>query len=521
MSQDYGDYSPKRLSDEELAELTRPRGGNGSTVIPLARHIAWQKARLEVDDPRMKETCWSILRLQDDLKAARRDRDQWKERATEHKADAARYREALEARFKLNVTGWNGPFTSGVSCDLCNRSTAGPNADPLNIEHADDCPYRALNDLPVCGTISAGPAPAGAEAEAAEFRAIFRTLCAMALCGPVEICRLTNPAPPNESVFRVRYRMPDGHQSAEFSPDLLEALRKIKASRDAEAESGTISAGPAPTDAGAEKTPPAPENGRDAGTGGAKTLSVPEELDEIWAELRKLWAYVRLKSFVQPVQPAPESSAERPRIEMIQIRIEMIQIPAGPFLYGPDKKTVELPAFEIAKYPVTNEQYKVFLDHYPGLRPPEHWINGLFPSDKARHPVANISWHDAQACAKWYGLRLPTEQEWEKAARGTDGREYPWGDAFDPKKCNCFESGTGDTTPVGAYPSGASPYGVMDMAGNVWEWTSSEWGDGYDTCVLRGGSWNSTSYWLRASYRYGNDPGSGNYTGGFRFSRTL
>jgi formylglycine-generating enzyme required for sulfatase activity len=202
-------------------------------------------------------------------------------------------------------------------------------------------------------------------------------------------------------------------------------------------------------------------------------------------------------------------------------RIEMIRIPAGPFLYGPNKKTVELPAFEIAKYPMTNEQYKVFLDANPDCQVPEHWTNGLFPNGKADHPVVNISWHDAVACAKWYGMRLPTEQEWEKAARGTDGREYPWGDAFDFQKCNCFGSKIGGTSPVSAHPCDTSPYGVMDMAGNVWEWTSSRSDGRSDMHVVRGGSWNLPPDLVRCSYRNADHPVNRNLNVGVRFSRTL
>jgi formylglycine-generating enzyme required for sulfatase activity len=145
---------------------------------------------------------------------------------------------------------------------------------------------------------------------------------------------------------------------------------------------------------------------------------------------------------------------------------------------------VHLSEFYIAKYPVTNKQYDTFVraaDHSF----PKHWENGKIPLDKKNHPVVWVSWNDALAFCKWLSretgrnFRLPTEAEWEKAARGTDGRIYPWGnDPPTPELCN-FDKRGYDTTPVDQYsPQGDSPYGCADMAGNVWEWTLSLWGKG-------------------------------------------
>ncbi|MBZ0160237.1 MAG: formylglycine-generating enzyme family protein [bacterium] len=114
------------------------------------------------------------------------------------------------------------------------------------------------------------------------------------------------------------------------------------------------------------------------------------------------------------------------------------------------------------------------------------------------HPVVGVSLYEAEAYAKWAGKRLPTEQEWERAARGTDGRVYPWGDEFDKEKCNSWEADIGRTTPVTKYVNGLSPDGCYDMAGNVWEWTASREEDFF---VIRGGSWYDATQLVRSAFR--------------------
>jgi formylglycine-generating enzyme required for sulfatase activity len=217
----------------------------------------------------------------------------------------------------------------------------------------------------------------------------------------------------------------------------------------------------------------------------------------------------------EPVSP----SVEPPRIAT---PTDMVKVPKGPFLY--DKKRVREVIdhdYWIDKYPVTNEKYRAFMlaDGYGNqaywsvegwkwknknkVKIPEYWNDTTW--NKADCPVVGVSYYEAEAYAKWAGKRLPTELEWEKAARGADGREYPWGDEFDKEKCNSAEAGFKHTTPVTQYPKGVSPYGCYDMAGNVWEWCA-DWYDG-GRRVLRGGSWNMTPGGLRIFYRdgYGAD----------------
>ena len=197
---------------------------------------------------------------------------------------------------------------------------------------------------------------------------------------------------------------------------------------------------------------------------------------------------------------------------------EMILIPAGKYLRGsnhrlPDEGPeyeVEVKAFKIDKYEVTNLQYKQFIDATK-RKSPAHFRNRTYPEGKIDHPVVFVSWFDANAYCEWAGKRLPTDIEWEKAARGTDGRDYPWGDDFDVNKVNSpvrwkSLNMEGDTMPVGAIEAGKSPYGLYDMSGNVWEWTDSwysqypgnawpseNYGELYKT--LKGGSWWDCSFY--------------------------
>jgi formylglycine-generating enzyme required for sulfatase activity len=203
---------------------------------------------------------------------------------------------------------------------------------------------------------------------------------------------------------------------------------------------------------------------------------------------------------------------------------EMILIPGGEFLMGYELIKVYLPDYYIAKTPITNAQYLVFMKN-ASYQPPEHWREGKPPRGKENHPVGTVSWHDTINYCEWLAgvtgkpYRLPTEAEWEKAARGTDGRAYPWG-KWDAERCNTLESGILDTTPVGKYsPEGDSPYGCADMAGNVWEWTASEKGT---AGALRGGSWVIHRQRATTHCRsYGDGPIGAYYVIGFRCAHSL
>jgi formylglycine-generating enzyme len=215
---------------------------------------------------------------------------------------------------------------------------------------------------------------------------------------------------------------------------------------------------------------------------------------------------------VEVLAEQPAAQTHRPPIEF-----DWVIVPAGEFLMGSDKSKDEkafddelpqhklyLPTYRIARVPVTVAQFRTFVEAAAYKTTAEargsaliwngskwkdvkgaNWAHPRGPDrdvkQKAEHPATCLSWHDAMAFCAWAGVRLPSEAEWEKAARGTDGRIWPWGNQQPSKDlCNCnfsFNMNVNDTTPVGIYPQGASPYGALDMAGNVWEWTSSLWGE--------------------------------------------
>jgi len=266
-----------------------------------------------------------------------------------------------------------------------------------------------------------------------------------------------------------------------------------------------------------------------------------EAVAETAPELEQKWARL-----CEP-KPGTEYVNGMPK-EIIWLKdgAEMVLVPAGEFLFGEENERREEPAFYIDKFPVTNERYKKFVEatehRVPfmgeGWAKPYNWRRGTYPEGRAKHPVVLVDWYDVVAYCRWAGKAFPSEQQWEKAARGTDGRRYPWGNEFtDPtrpntarlnrgllgavfralgvpvegERCNCWHAGIETTTPVDKYPKAVSPYGCYDMAGNVWEWTSTPRKLGW---VSKGGSWfdgevrvRTTSYgWIRPQLK-GNNVG--------------
>jgi formylglycine-generating enzyme required for sulfatase activity len=201
----------------------------------------------------------------------------------------------------------------------------------------------------------------------------------------------------------------------------------------------------------------------------------------------------------------------------------MVFVPAGNFTYGSgETRTTE--AFFIDIHEVTAGQYKACVEadecDYNGSTSSYY---RTYNNNRDNHPINYVSWHEAVEYCTWKGKRLPTEVEWEKAARGTDGRTYPWGD--ETATCDyavMYEGGRGcgtdSTWPVGQKLNGASPYGVHDMAGNVWEWTDSWSSSSQSSRVLRGGSFNVSEDYLRSSDRGFHPPAYRNGLVGFRCS---
>ncbi len=244
-----------------------------------------------------------------------------------------------------------------------------------------------------------------------------------------------------------------------------------------------------------------------------------DELQKLLDEVRRQRPNVDWPDFTPTTEDVSVSIGADTEIDAYtdeKTGLEMIHIPAGVFSYGEENQPEYLPKFWISKTPVTNLHYLRFVEATEH-NPPEHWERNSPKAEIADCPVVLVSWYDAKAYTDWAGMHLPTEKEWEKAARGTDGRIYPWGNEWIGGCCNTEEAGIGTTTPVGRYsPQGDSPYGCVDMAGNVWEWTASWYDHKEVSRVLRGGSWLFNQFFARAAYRNLNHPNFRNLDLGFR-----
>jgi formylglycine-generating enzyme required for sulfatase activity len=222
----------------------------------------------------------------------------------------------------------------------------------------------------------------------------------------------------------------------------------------------------------------------------------------------------------------------------------MALVPAGEFTMGSTLKADEKPvhrvyldAFSMDKYHVTVGQYAKYLEATGAEVPPE-WEFMNEPLHQKR-PVVNVSWSDAATYCKWAGKRLPTEAEWEKAARGTDGRLYPWGNEAPTRLHANFGKKEWAShmalVPVGMFEMGKSPYGIYDLAGNAWEWVNDWYDHDYykksptknpqgpstgKSKVVRGGNWLYVQEFLRSSFRFNADPSGRQFGYGFRCAKT-
>jgi formylglycine-generating enzyme required for sulfatase activity len=245
---------------------------------------------------------------------------------------------------------------------------------------------------------------------------------------------------------------------------------------------------------------------------------------EVNAELVKIARKIK-EAATRPIALRPESSRAtaspqppgKPLRPIQPFEPELVLIPAGEFLMGSDPQQDKdafddeqpqhrhlLADYYLAKTPVTNAQYRAFV-LATDREAPQGWTDKVPPRGEEDHPVVHVSWYDATDYCQWlsevtgraYGL--PSEEEWEKGARGTDGLIYPWGNKWDATRCNSKESGLEKTTLVHAYPQGASPYGLLDMVGNVWEWTCSLYGQELaQKLVQQSGLSNNDSRWIIA-----------------------
>lgn len=219
-------------------------------------------------------------------------------------------------------------------------------------------------------------------------------------------------------------------------------------------------------EAGAGRIQPRPVN----------QAALDTSLGQSSADVHTRFALLVAGSTTPTATTEPDGHAESTACNQVRHSVDgkiMALVDAGVFLSRLEGQPVWLPAFYIDVYPTTNADYARFVAA-TGHRPPMHWVDGACPNNLLDHPVVFVTWCDAHAYAEWAGKALPSNQQWEKAARGTRGDTYPWGNQPTPAKCNVRESGIGATTPCDRYRSGVSSYRVYDLCGNVWEWCATE-----------------------------------------------
>ena len=261
------------------------------------------------------------------------------------------------------------------------------------------------------------------------------------------------------------------------------------------------------------------------------------------------WLWTSQKRLVrkpdQSAQQSPEPTTgllsatpqPSPILKQIDAPVGMVFVPGGTFKMGLDggdelerpAHIVEVKPFFIDRNEVTNEEYQRFISATK-RRAPAHWVGGKVPSGQMKFPVVNVSWADANAYARWAKKRLPAESEWEFAARGTDGRLYPWGNEWKQDYANAGQGRKGRLFEAGRYASGASPFGALDMCGNVWEWTASGFKDypgrkiastlvGAGLKVIRGGAYDAGLKNATTTYRGAVSPDRAYDKTGFRCAR--
>jgi len=219
-------------------------------------------------------------------------------------------------------------------------------------------------------------------------------------------------------------------------------------------------------------------------------------------------------------QPAPPIDPTTPGNSTVPVG--MVSIPAGEFMMGSNVRSdyekpahpVKVESFLIDKTEVTNTDYAEFLGQNRGKEPPSHWQDGKFAPGDDRLPVVNVSWYNARDYCEWKAKRLPTEEEWEFAARGKENLLYPYGNQWNQRASNASESQLGKAQAVGGYPDGVSPFSVFDMAGNVAEWTASDYKPYLNSPakpqlgqkIIRGGSFANPAKEQTATDRFFNLP---------------